>query len=286
MAKVVITGASGFVAKNARKFLFEHNHQLVSISRKDFRQLKTEKKIVSKNYEGKNIQNKIKNFDILFHLVGIGKQTIDNDYQKINFEFTKKILSLCKSAKIKNIVFLSGLGVSETTPLGYFISKYKSEQEILKSGLDYTIFRPSFIIGKDDYLTQNLKHQIKQKQLLIPGSGKFTIQPISIHDVVRIFNMVITTTKFKNKILDLVGPEIITYKKYVELFSKNNNFEIKKINLEDAYYKAISSPKPPFEFDDLNLLVGNFIGNHESLKKICRMKFLSINKILESSRLP
>jgi len=286
MAKVVITGASGFVAKNTRKFLLEHNHQLVSISRKDFRQLKTEKKIVSKNYEEKTILDKIKNFDILFHLVGIGKQTIDNDYQKINFEFTKKILSLCKSAKIKNIVFLSGLGVSENTPLGYFISKYKSEQEIQKSGLNYTIFRPSFIIGKDDYLTQNLNRQIKQKQLLVPGSGKFTIQPISIHDVVRIFDMVITTKKFKNKILDLVGPEIITYKKYVKLFSKNYNLEIKKINLEDAYTKAISSSKPPFEFDDLNLLVGNFIGDHEKLKKICKMKFLSINQILESSRLP
>lgn len=285
MVKVVITGASGFVAKNTRKFLFERNHQLISISRKDFRQLKNEQKIVSKNYETKDILNEIKNFDILFHLVGIGKQTVNNDYQKINFEFTKKILSLCRSAKIKNIVFLSGLGVSKTTTLGYFISKYKSEQEIIKSGLNYTIFRPSFIVGKDDYLTQNLKRQIKQKRILIPGSGKFTIQPISINDVVSIFDMVTNTTKFKNKILDLVGPEIITYEQYVKLFSKNTNTTIKKINLEDAYHQAISSSKPAFNFDDLNLLVGNFIGDHKKLKKFCKMKFLSINKILESSRL-
>jgi len=285
MVKVVVTGASGFVAKNTRKFLLKHNHQLVSISRKDFKQLKNEKKIVSKNYERKDILNNIKNYDVLFHLVGIGRQTVDNDYQKINFQFTKKILSLCKSAKIKNIVFLSGLGVAETTTLGYFISKYKSEKEIVKSGLNYTIFRPSFIVGKDDYLTQNLKHQIKQERMLIPGSGKFTIQPISINDVIRIFNLVITTTKFKNKILDLVGPEIITYEKYVKLFSKDIKIPIKKINLEDAYCKAISSSKPPFDFDDLNLLVGNFIGNHKKLRNLSQIEFLSVNEILESSSL-
>lgn len=285
MAKVVITGASGFVAKNARKFLAKNNHQLVSISRKNFAQLKNEKKIISKTYQDKSILNIIRNADILFHLVGIGKQTVENDYQKINFEFTKKIINLSKSAKIKNIVFLSGLGVSKKTQLGYFISKYKSEQEIIKSGLNYTIFRPSFIVGKHDHLTKKLNGQIKQKVLLVPGSGKFMIQPISINDVVKILNMVATTNKFKNKVLDLVGPQVLTYGQYVKLVSKNNNTKIKKINLEEAYYSAISALKPPFDFDELNLLVGNFLGNHEKLRKISGLRFSSIDKILKTSSL-
>lgn len=285
MAKVVITGASGFVAKNARKFLAKNNHQLVSISRKNFVQLKNEKKIISKTYQDKSILNIIRNADILFHLVGIGKQTVENDYQKINFEFTKKIINLSKSAKIKNIVFLSGLGVSKKTQLGYFISKYKSEQEIIKSGLNYTIFRPSFIVGKHDHLTKKLNGQIKQKVLLVPGSGKFMIQPISIHDVVKILNMVATTNKFKNKVLDLVGPQVLTYGQYVKLVSKNNNTKIKKISLEEAYHNAISALKPPFDFDELNLLVGNFLGNHEKLRKISGLRFSSLDKILKTSSL-
>ena len=41
---------------------------------------KCETKIISKNYDEKNILKKIKNSDALIHLVGIGKQSVDTDY--------------------------------------------------------------------------------------------------------------------------------------------------------------------------------------------------------------
>ena len=285
MSKIVIVGASGFIATSARKFFLQNNHSVISISRRNFRKIKNEIKIISEDYSEKDIITKIKNSDVLFHLVGIGKQTVENDYQTINYEFTKKIINICKSAKIKHIVYLSGLGVSKNTPLGYFISKYKSERAIINSGLNYTIFRPSFVVGKNDYLTKNLKNQAKQNKLFIPGSGKFKFQPISINDVVRVFDKTLNNNKFRNKVLDLVGPKIITYEKYVELFSQITKTSFQKLNLETAYYKAISNPNPPFELDDLNLLVGNFIGNHKKLQKITNLKFSQPNEILESSSL-
>ena len=67
---------------------------------------------------------------------------------------TKKIIKLCKKTKIKKIIYISGLGVTSKSTSAYFISKYKAEQEIIKSGLDYTILRASYIIGKNDSLTK------------------------------------------------------------------------------------------------------------------------------------
>lgn len=271
--EIVVTGASGFVAKNTRQFLSENGFDLVSISRNNFKQFPNEKKIVSKNYSEKDILSKIKNYDVLLHLVGIGKQTTKNDYHTINLEFTKKIIKLCRKANIKKIIFLSGLGVSNKTTLGYFISKYKSEQEIIDSKLDYTILRPSYIIGKDDYLSKTLKKQMSKNQILIPGSGKYCIQPISISDVTQVFKKVIQSSKFNKKIFDLVGPEIISYEKFVKLFCKSSKVEFKKINLEDAYYKAINNLSSDFEVDDLNILVGDFRGDHKKLQKMCKFKF-------------
>jgi len=100
--KVVVTGANGFVAKNLRKYLSENNVDLISISRSDFKEYNNELKIISKNYDEKIILNKIKNYDVLIHLVGIGKQSVDIDYEMINVEFTKYIVNLAKKAKIKN----------------------------------------------------------------------------------------------------------------------------------------------------------------------------------------
>jgi len=283
--QVVITGASGFVAKNLRKYLSENNINLISISRNDFRTYENEQKIISKDYKEKFIINKIKNSDALIHLVGIGKQSIDIDYEMINVELTKHIVNLAKKAKIKKIVYNSGLGVSSKTSVGYFISKYKAEKVIENSGLNYTIFRPSYIVGKDDLFTKFLKKQIKIKTIEIPGSGKYSIQPIFINDVVKILFQSLTEKKFRNKIIDLVGPEYLTFEKYVKLFSKGTKIKIKKINLENAYHNAINNKKSNFGIDDLNILVGDFKGNFHQLEKISQIKFESVVELLKSGRL-
>ncbi len=283
--QIVITGASGFVARNLRKYLSEKNIKLISISRNDFKQFKNELKIISKNYDEKNLLPKIQNSDALIHLVGIGKQSIKTDYDIVNVEFTKHIVNLSKKAKIKKFIFTSGLGVSPNTSSGYFISKYKAERLVVNSGLNYTIFRPSYIVGKDDLFTKYLKKQIKKGKIEIPGSGTYSIQPIYIKDVVKIFLQSVLQTKFRNKIIDLVGPDHITFEQYVKFFSKGTKTSIKKINLEDVYHTAITNSKSDFGVDDLNILIGNFKGNHNKLRKITGMKFQSVMKLLESDRL-
>ncbi|MBL7001364.1 MAG: NAD-dependent epimerase/dehydratase family protein [Nitrosopumilus sp.] len=282
--QIVVTGANGFVARNLRKHLSEKNIKLISISRNDFKQFKNEMKIVSKNYNEKEILSKIKNSVALIHLVGIGKQSIKTDYNMVNVEFTKHILNLSKKAKITKFIFTSGLGVSPNTSSGYFISKYKAEQLIVNSGLDYTIFRPSYIVGKNDLFTKYLKKQIKKGKIEIPGSGNYSIQPIYIKDVVQILFQSTLQPKFRNKIIDLVGPDYITFEQYVRLFSKGTKINIKKINLEDAYHNAITNSKSDFGVDDLNILIGNFKGNHNKLKKITEIKFQSIIELLKTRR--
>ena len=283
--QIVITGASGFVARNLRKYLSEKNIKLISISRNDFKKFKNEYKVISKNYDEKILLSKIKNSDALIHLVGVGKQSIKTDYDMINVEFTKHIVNLSKKAKIKKFVFTSGLGVSSNTSLGYFISKYKAEKLIVNSGLNYTIFRPSYIVGKDDLFTKYLKKQIKKGKIDIPGSGTYSIQPIYINDAVKIILQSVIQTKFRNKIIDLVGPDCITFEQYVKLFSKGTKTSIRKINLEDVYHTAITNSNSDFGVDDLNILIGNFKGNHNKLREITKIKFQSVVELLKSGRL-
>jgi len=284
--KIVVTGASGFIAKNLRKYLSEQDIELISISRNDFKNFKNEIKIISKNYEEKNILKKIQNSDALIHLVGIGKQSVNTDYDMINTDLTKHVVNLSKKSRIKKIIFLSGLGVSPNTSLGYFISKYNAEKQIIDSGLKFTIFRPSYIVGKDDLFSKNLKKQIKSGEIIIPGSGTYSIQPIHVSDVVKVIFESLSQLKFNNKIIDLVGPDYVTFEKYVKLFSKGTKTKIRKINLEDAYHNAIRDSKSNFGIDDLNILIGNFKGNHKKLSKLSKIKFQSVLELLQSGRFP
>lgn len=282
--KIAITGATGFVAKNLRRFLAKQNIPVVAIGRKNFLTHKNEIKVITKNYS-EDLSSRLNHCSCMIHLVGVGKQTFDNNYYEINFLLTKKIIEMSKKSKIPKIIFNSGLGTSKNSTTDYFISKYLAEQEIINSGLDYTIFRPSYIIGANDHLSKNLKKQIRRGMIKIPGSGNFSLQPISINDVTKILYHAATSKKYSNKLLDLVGPEIITYEKFVKLFVSSKKTVIKKINIEIAYHDAIRNPASQYGVDDLHILVGNFIGNSKKLKQISNLEFENFRNILKPSSL-
>ena len=278
--RIVVTGANGFVANNVRKLLAEEGVNLFGVSRKNFSNYKTEKKIISSNLNINNLSKKLKNCNALIHLIGTGRQTVNSTYENVNVEITKKIIQLCKKSKIKKIVYISGLGVSNKSVSSYFISKYKAEKEIIESGLDYTILRSSYIIGTNDPLTKNLNNQIKMKKIIVPGSGKYHIQPIFVNDVAKVIFNSLISKKFSNKIIELVGPETVTFNDFVKLFKGKSNIKIKSIDLEQAYYDALHNPKSNYGVDDLNIMIGDFVGNHTKLKKLCGFNFKSFRDIL------
>ena len=277
-----ITGATGFIATNLRKSL-SSKYKLVSFSRNNFISFKNEVKVIT-NYDdySKLASSALCNCDVLIHLIGIGRQNTTFRYNDINTQITSNLIQACRSTPIKKIIYLSGLGVSSKNTSNYFISKYHAERIIINSGLDYTVFRPSYIIGKNDYLTKSLNSQIKKNKILIPETGNYIIQPIHISNVVNILHDSILKKKFSNKIIDLVGSEQISFRKYIESFLRKNkkNIKIVKIPLDECIKNALTDPKCVYSLDDLNILFGGFIGNFEKLQKIYSGTIIPIKSFL------
>jgi len=282
LKQVVITGANGFVGRNVGKFLSKNGFNVIPIVRKNRkRSITFGKAIVSKNLLEDHLLLEIKNSGALLHFIGQGRQTVDSEYEKINVDTTRNAIQLCKEASIKKIVYISGLGVDKKSTLGYFISKYKAEQEIIKSGLDYTILRASHIMGKDDPLSKTLNSQIRRGMIIIAGSGNYRIQPIFVEDVAKVVLKSITEKKFFKKILDLVGAQRVTYNQFVKDFVQGRKIKIRNINFENAYRDALHN-KGPFRVDDLSILVGDYVGDHKKLKRISGIKFRIYKNVLES----
>ena len=279
ISTITITGANGFVAKNLRNFLSKNHIKVIAIARKTFQKHHTETVVYSKTLLEKGLQNKLRNCDALVHLIGIGKQSSKYNFED-NVDLTKNMIKTCKKSGIKKIIYISGLGVTKNSRSDYFISKYKAEQEIINSGLDYTIFRSSYIVGKKDYLSKFILKQIKKGIVIIPGSGKYHLQPIFVEDVAKIILESISEKKFSNKILDLVGPEIIKFEDFVRYFVKNKKTRIQKINLESIYHEALHNPKSIYDLDSLNLLIGDYTGNLKQLQKTSNVKLRPIKDIL------
>jgi len=282
---VVVTGANGFVGKNLRNFLHKNKINVLGVSRKNFRKHTSEVSITSTNLLEPKLQTKLKNYDTLIHLVGIGRQSPKSTFEEINLNLTKNIIKASKDAGIKKIIFISGLGVSKNNQSAYFVSKYKAEREIVNSGLDYTIFRASYIIGKTDYLTKALSEQMKKGVIVIPGSGKYRLQPIFVLDVAKIILEAVLEKKFSKKILDLVGPQKMRFEDFVNLFAKNTSVKIQKVSLESAYDEAKHNPRSVYGLESLNILVGDYTSDGKQLRKLSDVKLTTVAEFLQSSRL-
>ena len=283
--RIAITGASGFVGKNLRNFLHKNKINVLGVSRKNFHKHTSEVKITSTNLLEPKLQTKLKNYDVLVHLIGIGRESPKSTFEEINLNLTKNVIKACKNAGIKKIIFISGLGVSKNNQSDYFISKYNAEHEIINSGLDYTIFRASYIMGKTDYLTKALSMQMKKGTISIPGSGKYRLQPIFVLDVAKIILEAILEKKFSKKIIDLVGPQKISFEDFVKLFTKNTRVKIKKINLDDAYDEAKRNTKAVYGLESLNILVGDYTSDGKQLQKLSNVKLTTVREFLQTSRL-
>ena len=271
---VAVTGANSFVGKSLRKFLYKNKVNVLGISRKNFAKYSTETKIQSKNLQEYQLQKKMEKYDVLVHLIGIGRETPKSTFEEINVNLTKNAIKTCKNTGIKKIIYISGLGVSKNNTSNYFASKYRAERQIINSGLDYTIFRASYIIGRTDHLTKSISKQMKKGTIIIPGSGRYRLQPIFVEDVAKIILEAILEKKFSNKILDLVGPRKISFEDFVKLFSKNMKVKFKKINLDNAYDNGIYSS------ESLDILVGDYTSDVKHLQKLTNVKLTTVEKFL------
>jgi len=93
-----------------------------------------------------------------------------------------------------------------------------------------------------------------------------------------------TGKKFSNKIIDLVGPQIVSYDTFVKKFLGKRKIKIKKIDFETAYHDALHN-KGPFGVDDLSIMAGDYIGDHKKLASLVKMRFTRCDEVLQSRSL-
>jgi len=94
----------------------------------------------------------------------------------------------------------------------YYAAKLAEEREVIASGLDYTIFRPSFIFGPGGGALATFMRQVKLSPVVtVIGSGRQRSQPIWREDVAAYFARAIGDPRAANRLFELGGPDTVTW---------------------------------------------------------------------------
>ena len=266
---VLIFGCSGQIGRSIVRKLTKGNYTVTAVTRNIH-----QKGIVLKTlgnagfiniveadiFDEKKIRELFLKADICINLVGIlYEQKKGNTFKNIHTIFPSILANLCKEYKLKHFIHLSALGINDAVDSDYAKTKLAGESEILKNFPLATILRPSIVYSVEDNFTTNLMTLLTRLPVFpIYYGGNSRFAPIACSDLTDTIHHVISNNIY-SKIIECVGPEIISFKEILQRLLKLINkkrillpFPLPLAELSARFFEIL--PKPLLTRDQLRLL--------------------------------
>ncbi|MDX1763242.1 MAG: NAD(P)H-binding protein [bacterium] len=213
---ILITGATGFVGSHLLEFLQEVDTPVRCLVRSEAKEEAVRSlgfEVVLGDIQDRDSLNEgLQGIETVVHLVGIIEEKKGADFEAIHVQGTNSLIEAAKSAGVSTIFFQSALGATPDSPYRYLKTKGEAEDIVRSSGIPYTIFKPSLILGKKDGFTERMKQLLTAGPVVpVPGDGEAKLQPIYIRDWVKCFQQAMVRGEMRNKTYELGGPEQLTY---------------------------------------------------------------------------
>jgi uncharacterized protein YbjT (DUF2867 family) len=150
----------------------------------------------------------------------------------------RQLIDAAKAAGVKHFIFVSIQRVSSDAPLEFFRIKYRTEEYLRASGLDFTILRP----GAYMELWAQLMGQplIKQGKVTIFGRGNNPINFAAVEDVAHFVSIALSDPRTRNTVIEVGGPENLTMNQLVEIFERVSGRQAKKRHIPLPLMRAMS----------------------------------------------
>jgi len=221
--KVFVTGASGFVGQEVVRQLHEADYSIRILARNpNSRRVR----VTMSRYrvevhpgdilDAASLAGALTGVGAVVHLVGIISECGRSTFKSVHIRGTQEIVTAAQKAGVRRFVQMSALGTRPNAASRYHQSKWAAEELVRKSGLEFTIFRPSLIYGPQDEFV-NLFAKIIRLSPVVPlmGSPRAQFQPVSVEAVAEAVAKSLGEPRSIGHTYDLCGPESLTLSEIV-----------------------------------------------------------------------
>jgi nucleoside-diphosphate-sugar epimerase len=165
-ARVLVTGASGFIGRALVEELSAAGHRVRAAMRQPADVFPREVEVVAVSDLTRPVEWRLllKNIDMVVHLAGIahaGAEIAEQTYDRINRLATAELAAAARSAAVRRLIFISSIraqsGPASDHPLteadapqptdAYGRSKLAAEQAVRTAEVPFTILRPVLVYG-------------------------------------------------------------------------------------------------------------------------------------------
>jgi uncharacterized protein YbjT (DUF2867 family) len=264
--RVLVTGAAGLVGRSLVAELLRRGRLVRGLVRSpvDAEKLKSLgcEAVIGDIRNDNAVAQAVEGIESVVHLVAILRPWRDLTYQSITVEGTQRMLSASNRAGVERFVYVSALGVSSGDRNPYMAAKWQAEEAVKTSGLHYTIFRPSYLYGRNSAFLDLLFQLTSLPIIPVVGPGRQKLQIMLVDDLAVCLAAALDQPAEEHSTYEIGGPEALEYRQILDIVCRVRG-KRPKIKLSAPYavvkpFAALGSrliPTLPATPDTLELLL-------------------------------
>ena len=223
--KILLTGATGYIAQRLLPVLLENGHQVVCCVRDTSRfnherYHSTDLTVIEVNFLDEETLDRIPaDIDAAYYLIH-SMSTSVGDFAKLEDVSAHNFRSRIEQTKALQVIYLSG--ITNTQHLSKHLNSRRNVEEILRSekyGL--TTLKAGIIIGSGSASFEIIRDLVEKLPLIIaPRWLNTRSQPIAIRNVLQYLLGVLNNQPTFNHSYDIGGTKVLTYREMLLRFAK------------------------------------------------------------------
>ena len=262
---VLVTGATGFLGQRVVCELLARRHQVRVLIHSPGKERIFDHRAVEVHYGSILSPDALKQalYDVqsVVHLVGIIRTGRGATFDGIHRQGTANVAIAAKEAGARELIYVSAMGATSEAAYPYLHSKRQAEMEVVNSGLEYTILRPSVIFGEGDEFLTALAGLVRLGPITpVIGGGKSRMQPVAADDVARCVAASVGDSTVKRKTVDLGGPHRLSYNALLDEVALAMGRRVRRVHIPTPLvWPAVAImerilPRAPVTTDQLKML--------------------------------
>lgn len=244
--KVAVVGATGFVGSHLVPGLVAKGHHVIAISHDGRRRPEWGEAVEARaaDVTRDDLAKALAGADAAVHLVAIPRESGGRRFDAVNVQGVQRVVAAAERIGLGRLVHLSALGVADDPKLGYLHSKWRGEQAVRDSALDWIVLRPSLLFGSGDGFFNLVRTTLRWWSpgiVVIPGRGDARFQPLSIDDLAIAVERSLTDVDRSGSVYELGGPDWLSYRQIVDAVMAATGMRRLKLGMPIPLISALTS---------------------------------------------
>ncbi len=291
--RVLVTGASGFIAGHLLPRLASRGHRVRAM----WRGREGPGRISAPGVEWvegdvtspETLGSAAFECDAIVHLAGCSASAPGSTLEQVNVTGTRSLLVAGLDAGVQRFVYVSALGASPAAG-PYYRSRFQAEDAVMSSGVEHVILRPAVVYGPSDHFVTAILALLRRFPVFpMLGDGTFRLQPVAVEDVVDALTQSVERPDVEGGLYEVAGPDRLSFTSIVRTVGEVAGLRRPILALPDRVASPVTrfvrgaGLATPFTREQLDVLrCGSVLsGADNPLRSVFRVKPLPFRDALE-----